>query len=88
MSTPFFLIPFSVAALPLFRLTPEFIRAGASPRSEGAETRADVPGGRVRWVVGRIARNPQSPKGGIPDGEEGKEGEEGCEEEIATASSP
>jgi len=43
----------------------------------------------VRWVVGRVARNPQPPKGGIPNGEEGKgREEEGGEEEIATASSP
>jgi len=59
---------------------------GVSPRSETAHARADVPGGRVRRVVRWNARNPQPPKGGIKDGEEGEE--EGGEEEIASASPP
>ena len=38
---------------------------GVSPRSEGAETRADVPGGRVRWVVGRDSQSTNHRKGGF-----------------------
>ena len=74
---------------PLFfelSLSRDAVRAGTSPRSEAADIRADVPGGRVRRVVRRNARNPQPPKGGIRDGEEGQRRQkEGGEEEITSA---
>ncbi len=64
-------------------------RPGLSPRSEGvADTRADVPGGRVRRVVGRVLANPTKVKGGITDGEESKGSEEEGGEEALTAVSP
>src|SRR5687767_445265 len=42
-----------------------------SPRRETADARADVPGGRVRRVIGRVGSQSNHRKGGLSDGEEG-----------------
>ena len=69
-------------------LTPCIV-AGSEPAKRGvADTRADVPGGRVRRVVGRVLANPTKVKGGITDGEESKGSEEEGGEEALTAVSP
>ncbi len=46
-------------------LPPPHRAPGASPRSEVADTRADVPGGRVRRVVRQDTRAIHTTKGGI-----------------------
>jgi len=68
MEHPFFS---SSLQLPKLLLSRDAPRDRWSPRSETASDRADVPGGRVRRDAGQMARNPQPPKGGITDGEEG-----------------
>src|SRR6266850_81001 len=78
-STPFFYPAIPVAALLIRRGA-----SGVSPRSEVADIRPDVPGGRVRRT---LRQNPaiKPVKGGIPHGEEG-EGwkEKGGEEEVSS----
>ncbi|MSO29515.1 MAG: hypothetical protein EXQ48_01045 [Acidobacteria bacterium] len=78
MSTPFFEL-----------LLPRAIEAGSEPAKRGvANIRADVPGGRVRRIVGRVLANPTNVKGGITDGEESKGSEEEGGEEALTRRSP
>jgi len=59
---------------------------GSVPRSENADIRPDVPGGRVRQMRWQTSRDIPR-EGGDSDGEEGKGREEEGREEALTAAS-
>ena len=71
MEHPFFLAPYHPSKLLLSRNTS---RPGRRPRSETASDRADVPGGRVRRVIGRIGSQSNHRKGGLQMAKKAKGG--------------
>jgi hypothetical protein len=57
MEHPIFL-SLNIALSVAFRSEPDVVTESQPAQSEVADTRANVPGGRVRWVVRRDARHP------------------------------